>query len=274
MSKSGIVKVVAKQCLNCEGVNLCYDLDRQIIDKVKIVKCKRKHQGYRLNFGEGRKIEDKKKCVNCANRNIRRGCEGCYAFEGQYNNWRVEEKRNTYICGKCGRPVDENKNCPIKEHNQLKDFSGRMSCAACATINVDTGNCEKCLNFARIDKEAMRDMEDMIFSYPSEVKFLVKSLKHDSGKLRYDLVPPIAAKALATVLTYGAKKYKANSRQELGDFQARYTAALFRHIEAWRAGELYDKESGIQHLAHALCNLVFLLWYDMRLSLKIDRLER
>lgn len=96
--------------------------------------------------------------------------------------------------------------------------------------------------------------------YDGIIKKDTVGLKHDTGKLRYDLIPTIALKALATVLTFGANKYKANSWQELEDFNARYTAALFRHIEWWRDGELYDGESGIHHLAHALCNLVFLLW--------------
>ena len=86
-------------------------------------------------------------------------------------------------------------------------------------------------------------------------------MKFDTSKLRYDLIPTSTTKALAQVLTYGAKKYKPNNWQNVDDID-RYVAALFRHIEAWRAGEKLDKESGLPHLAHALTNVAFLLHLD------------
>lgn len=86
-------------------------------------------------------------------------------------------------------------------------------------------------------------------------------MKFDTSKLRYDLIPTSTTKALAQVLTYGAKKYKPNNWQNVDDLD-RYVAALFRHIEAWRDGEKLDKESGLPHLAHALTNVAFLLHLD------------
>lgn len=86
-------------------------------------------------------------------------------------------------------------------------------------------------------------------------------MKFDTSKLRYDLIPTSTTKALAQVLTYGAKKYKPNNWQTVDDTD-RYVAALFRHIEAWRDGEKLDKESGLHHLAHALANVAFLLHLD------------
>lgn len=83
-------------------------------------------------------------------------------------------------------------------------------------------------------------------------------MKFDTSKLRYDLIPTSTTKALAQVLTYGAKKYKPNNWQTVDDTD-RYVAALYRHLEAWRAGEKLDKESGLHHLAHALTNVAFLL---------------
>lgn len=85
------------------------------------------------------------------------------------------------------------------------------------------------------------------------------SMKHDSGKLRYDLIPPRPLKSLARVLSYGAEKYAPNSWQNLDDFKNRYYAALMRHLEAWRLGENFDPESHLYHLEHAFCNLMFLV---------------
>ena len=86
-------------------------------------------------------------------------------------------------------------------------------------------------------------------------------MKFDTSKLRYDLIPTSTTKALAQVLTYGAKKYKPNNWQNVDDID-RYIAALYRHLEAWRDGEKVDKESGLPHLAHALTNVAFLLHLD------------
>ena len=87
-------------------------------------------------------------------------------------------------------------------------------------------------------------------------------LKYDHGKLRYDLVPPHAIKAIADVLTYGADKYAPNSWQTVSDGETRYTAAMMRHFEAYREGEELDPETGKSDLSHCLCNLTFLLWFQ------------
>lgn len=94
-----------------------------------------------------------------------------------------------------------------------------------------------------------------------------KFMKFDTGKLRYGLIPPSATKALAQVLTYGAKKYKPNNWQEVDD-TTRYIDALYRHLEAWRSGEKLDEESGLSHLAHALTNVAFLLHLDDEITSK------
>ena len=86
--------------------------------------------------------------------------------------------------------------------------------------------------------------------------------KYDEGKLRYSLVPPVAMKGLAEVLTFGAKKYAPNSWQQVQNAEVRYLDALYRHLEAFRSGEKIDDESGLHHLKHALCNVAFLLHFE------------
>lgn len=93
-----------------------------------------------------------------------------------------------------------------------------------------------------------------------EYRLVDSFMKFDKGKLRYGLIPPQATKAIAQVLTYGAKKYKPNNWQ-LGE-PDRYVDALYRHLEAWRAGEKLDPESGLSHLAHAITNISFLIFFE------------
>jgi len=68
---------------------------------------------------------------------------------------------------------------------------------------------------------------------------------------------------LAKVITYGAEKYEANNWQK--NPMWKYKAAYMRHYVAWLLGEENDKESGLHHLAHAMCNLMFLHWQDKQL---------
>lgn len=99
--------------------------------------------------------------------------------------------------------------------------------------------------------------------YHSEEKVKVEiGRKDDKGKARFDLVEPEFEEAVAEVLTYGADKYAPDSWQHVEDAENRYYASLRRHINAFRKGEKTDPESGLSHLAHAACNIMFLMHFD------------
>lgn len=84
--------------------------------------------------------------------------------------------------------------------------------------------------------------------------------KSDAGKNRLDLVFPILIEEVGRVRTYGTQKYGDSENWKTIDNPIqRYTAAAMRHFEAFRKGEFYDSESGLPHLAHCACNLMFLL---------------
>ena len=83
--------------------------------------------------------------------------------------------------------------------------------------------------------------------------------KFDSGKLQYGLIPPEALRETVAVLTYGATKYAPDNWRYVPDAKRRYFDAAQRHIWAWKAGEVTDSETGANHLAHAICCLMFLL---------------
>lgn len=85
-------------------------------------------------------------------------------------------------------------------------------------------------------------------------------LKYDTGKIRWDLIAWDVIEDLAKVLTYGAKIYKPNNWQKNPKWK--YEAAYMRHYVAWLLGEDNDPQSGLPHLAHAMCNLMFLSWQD------------
>jgi len=86
---------------------------------------------------------------------------------------------------------------------------------------------------------------------------MTEGKKWDDGKDRWDLVPQASLDDLVKVITYGAKKYGDENWKNVES--SRYYAAAMRHIAAWRRGEWRDKESGLPHLAHAMCSLMFVM---------------
>jgi hypothetical protein len=94
---------------------------------------------------------------------------------------------------------------------------------------------------------------------------MTEGKKFDSGKPRWSLLPEGAVADIVDVLEFGAKKYAENNWQMVPEGRTRYYDAAMRHIESWRNGELNDPETGLPHLAHAGCCLMFLSWLDNQL---------
>ena len=82
-------------------------------------------------------------------------------------------------------------------------------------------------------------------------------------KARWDLLPERPVRLLVDVLTFGARKYAAHGWKHVPNARERYYAALLRHINLWRLGERIDPDSGLHHLAHAICNVAFLIEIDL-----------
>ncbi|UXN05240.1 dATP/dGTP diphosphohydrolase domain-containing protein [Bartonella sp. HY761] len=94
------------------------------------------------------------------------------------------------------------------------------------------------------------------------VKQANSATKHDSGKPRLDLLPVEPLLQIAKVLAFGAQKYGDHnwrSQTDGGFVWGRLYAATLRHLFAFWNGEDLDAESGLPHLAHAACNIIFLL---------------
>lgn len=86
--------------------------------------------------------------------------------------------------------------------------------------------------------------------------------KTDAGKLRLSLLPWRAVGQIVQVLEFGAAKYEPNNWKHVPNARQRYFDAAMRHLLAWWDGERLDTESGLPHLAHAGCCILFLLWAD------------
>lgn len=86
-------------------------------------------------------------------------------------------------------------------------------------------------------------------------------IKHDKGKGRWSLLPYDALRWVVKVMTFGAIKYSDDGwcSSTTEETQARYEDALFRHYDAYKAGEILDPESGMPHLAHLATNALFIL---------------
>ena len=97
-------------------------------------------------------------------------------------------------------------------------------------------------------------------------------VKHDQDKPRIDLIPPQAIKDIAEVLTYGAQKYDAHNWRDNGGLEySRVYAAAQRHLLSFWDGQSLDEETGMSHLAHAACCIVFLMSYETEDNGKDDR---
>ena len=83
------------------------------------------------------------------------------------------------------------------------------------------------------------------------------AMKFDSEKPRMDLVRPEFTEGVAKVLTFGAQKYEAHNWTE-GIQYSRLIAALDRHLNCIKQGEYIDEESGLPHIDHVGCCVMFL----------------
>lgn len=94
-----------------------------------------------------------------------------------------------------------------------------------------------------------------------------KAARANGGKLRWSLLPLEVFAPVVEVLMFGAKKYAAwNFTNGKGLSWTEVGESMQRHINAWLSGEDKDPESGLSHLGHIGCNLMFLLYYRMYAS--------
>lgn len=91
----------------------------------------------------------------------------------------------------------------------------------------------------------------------------MSGLKFDAGKPLWRLLPWKALAEVVDVLTYGSLKYKPSNWLYVKNADERYIDAALRHLTSYMSGEKLDQETGKNHLAHATCCLLFILYFDV-----------
>lgn len=90
----------------------------------------------------------------------------------------------------------------------------------------------------------------------------MQGMKFDDGKRDFTLLPWDSVENIVEVLEFGAKKYSRDNWRYVDDAKHRYTKAALRHMIAYTKGEIDDPESGMPHLAHLGCCILFLMELD------------
>ncbi len=147
------------------------------------------------------------------------------------------------------RPQGERKADRAKAHDE---YDKRMNEYMSTRKSLDDATAEEWHNASlSATAQYVRDEDYM------EIK--ERSLRHNSGKPDYSLIPMAAMKEAAHVLEYGATKYAIDNWMKPTDWRVSY-ACLMRHMSAWQSGEDLDPESGRNHLGHAMCNILQMLY--------------
>lgn len=111
-------------------------------------------------------------------------------------------------------------------------------------------------------KEVIRETSAIPSEFPEIVpSHSATATKYDQGKLPMSLLSRTALEEISKVLQFGANKYSANNWRR-GFIWSRTLDAAMRHLHAFADGEDLDPESGLSHLAHLGCNIMFMLEFQ------------
>jgi hypothetical protein len=103
--------------------------------------------------------------------------------------------------------------------------------------------------------------EDFKFKF-TDIKLKTNAaLKFDDDKPPMNLLSREALEQTAKVMAFGKEKYDAHNWRK-GFAWSRPLSAAMRHLMAFNDGEDKDPESGLSHLAHAACCIMFLLEFE------------
>lgn len=113
-------------------------------------------------------------------------------------------------------------------------------------------------------KKTKNDPENTAEGTPKKDQIDLKPFggnKFDEDKLRWHLLPIDVLQEVIKVLEYGVRKYEQFNWVTLD--KERYYNAMQRHMFAFAKGEKIDSESGLPHIAHAHCNMMFIHYLEL-----------
>lgn len=87
-------------------------------------------------------------------------------------------------------------------------------------------------------------------------------IRHHEGKPRWDLLAYDVLNEVAKGMSLGVEKHGARDWEQGVQYND-YFAAAMRHLAAWEQGESMD-ESGLNHLAHAMCDIMIIFASELR----------
>lgn len=118
-------------------------------------------------------------------------------------------------------------------------------------------------SLASITPEQERALQERFqITLESNKELQNKAIRFDAGKTDWSLVPWDSVEEIVKVLEFGKVKYAAWNWSSNGGFKyMRVFNSTMRHLLAWARGEDKDPESGLSHLSHAACNLLFILYF-------------
>jgi hypothetical protein len=93
--------------------------------------------------------------------------------------------------------------------------------------------------------------------------------RHNTGKLRYSLLPPNVLLEVIKVLEMGATKY-GESNWKKGLPYSEIINSLERHLGQFKLLQDTDEESKLSHIAHLVANGIFLLYFILNDRLDLD----
>lgn len=153
------------------------------------------------------------------------------------------------ICGNCGAKDT------IKDYGESQDI--RFQCSECCWVPP------KFTNICSVCKQPQSEWYNDKICVDCYFSGNPKAVRHNEDKLRVDLIPPKFIEEVARVFTFGAKKYSPNNWKGFNEQQKEeIIGSLLRHILEFQKGNKLDSESGLHHLAHAACNIAFILYFE------------
>ena len=105
----------------------------------------------------------------------------------------------------------------------------------------------------------MTEKDMFISELENQKKKEEQALRYNDGKLRWSLIDWESLEEMVKVLEIGSEKYDDHNWKKGLPFNE-VSESLLRHMFAFMKGEDNDKESGKLHLAHVMCNAMFLIY--------------